>query len=325
VDTASKPFIELEEKMKKFLSFATLTVTIFLLVACGSSSKSENSTSSDKVELSSKPKIDGFHYYGDIPKNPKRIASLSSTYTGYLLQLGFDPVTVTSYDAKNPVLKEKVKNAKVLMPEDLESIAKQKPDLIVVDASDKNIDELKKIAPTIAIDYGKNDYLEILNRFGQIFGKEKEADQWIADWKSKTADIGKQLKEKLGQNVTFTVVGLYEKEIYLFGNNWGRGGEVIYKSLGFDAPQKVKDEVFPSGYLQVSQETVSEYIGDYVLVAAEDDKTGSALYESDVWKSIPAVQQNHILKVDANAFYFNDPLTLEYELKTIQDGLEKMN
>ena len=211
------------------------------------------------------------------------------------------------------------------MPEDLESIAKQKPDLIVVDASDKNIDELKKIAPTIAIDYGKNDYLEILNRFGQIFGKEKEADQWIADWKSKTADIGKQLKEKLGQNVTFTVVGLYEKEIYLFGNNWGRGGEVIYKSLGFDAPQKVKDEVFPSGYLQVSQETVSEYIGDYVLVAAEDDKTGSALYESDVWKSIPAVQQNHILKGDANAFYFNDPLTLEYELKTIQDGLEKMN
>ena len=311
--------------MKKFLSFATLTVTIFLLVACGSSSKSENSTSSNKVELSSKPKIDGFHYYGDIPKNPKRIASLSSTYTGYLLQLGFDPVTVTSYDAKNPVLKEKVKNAKVLMPEDLESIAKQKPDLIVVDASDKNIDELKKIAPTIAIDYGKNDYLEILNRFGQIFGKEKEADQWIADWKSKTADIGKQLKEKLGQNVTFTVVGLYEKEIYLFGNNWGRGGEVIYKSLGFEAPQKVKDEVFPSGYLQVSQETVSEYIGDYVLVAAEDDKTGSALYESDVWKSIPAVQQNHILKVDANAFYFNDPLTLEYELKTIQDGLEKMN
>lgn len=311
--------------MKKFLSFATLTVTIFLLVACGSSSKSENSASSEKVELSSKPKIDGFHYYGDIPKNPKRIASLSSTYTGYLLQLGFDLVTVTSYDAKNPVLKEKVKNAKVLMPEDLKSIAKQKPDLIVVDASDKNIDELKKIAPTIAIDYGKNDYLEILNRFGQIFGKEKEADQWIADWKSKTADIGKQLKEKLGQNVTFTVVGLYEKEIYLFGNNWGRGGEVIYRSLGFDAPQKVKDEVFPSGYLQVSQETVSEYIGDYVLVAAEDDKTGSALYESDVWKSIPAVQQNHILKVDANAFYFNDPLTLEYELKTIQDGLEKMN
>lgn len=311
--------------MKKFLSIFTLTLLTVFLVSCGNSSKKSDSSSTGKVELSSKPKIDGFTYYGDIPKNPKKIASLSSTYTGYLLQLGFDPISVTSYDAKNPVIKDKVKDAKVVMPEDLETIAKQKPDLIVVDASNKNIDELKKIAPTITIEYGKNDYLEILNRFGKIFGKEDEADKWIKDWKSKTAKIGKELKAKLGENVTFTVVGLFEKEIYLFGNNWGRGGEVIYQALGFDAPQKVKDEVFKLGYLAASQETVGSYIGDYVLVAAENEETGSSLYESDVWKSIPAVQQNHVLKVDANAFYFNDPLTLEYELKTIQEGLEKMN
>lgn len=163
--------------MKKFLSIFTLTLLTVFLVSCGNSSKKSDSSSTGKVELSSKPKIDGFTYYGDIPKNPKKIASLSSTYTGYLLQLGFDPISVTSYDAKNPVIKDKVKDAKVVMPEDLETIAKQKPDLIVVDASDKNIDELKKIAPTIAIEYGKNDYLEILNRFGKIFGKEDEADK----------------------------------------------------------------------------------------------------------------------------------------------------
>ncbi|MBP2620923.1 iron-hydroxamate ABC transporter substrate-binding protein [Streptococcus panodentis] len=312
--------------MKKFLSFATLALAVLLLAACGSSSsKSDSAASSDKIALSSKPKIDGFTYYGDIPKKPTRIASLSSTYTGYLLQLGYSPVAVTSYDAKNPVLKDKVKDAKVLMPEDTEAIANLKPDLIVVDASDKNIDALKKIAPTITIEYGKNDYLEILNRFGQIFGQEEEADKWIENWKTKTAEVGKELKAKIGENATFTVVGLYEKEIYLFGNNWGRGGEVLYKSLGFDAPQKVKDEVFPTGYLQISYETVGDYIGDYVLIAAENDETGSALYESDVWKSIPAVEKGHVLKVDANAFYFNDPLTLEYELKTIQEGLEKMN
>ncbi|KXT84608.1 Ferrichrome-binding periplasmic protein precursor [Streptococcus sp. DD11] len=312
--------------MKKFLSFATLALAVLLLAACGSnSSKSDSAASSDKIALSSKPKIDGFTYYGDIPKKPTRIASLSSTYTGYLLQLGYSPVAVTSYDAKNPVLKDKVKDAKVLMPEDTEAIANLKPDLIVVDASDKNIDALKKIAPTITIEYGKNDYLEILNRFGQIFGQEEEADKWIENWKTNTAEVGKELKAKIGENATFTVVGLYEKEIYLFGNNWGRGGEVLYKSLGFDAPQKVKDEVFPTGYLQISYETVGDYIGDYVLIAAENDETGSALYESDVWKSIPAVEKGHVLKVDANAFYFNDPLTLEYELKTIQEGLEKMN
>ena len=311
--------------MKKFFAFLTVALAVFLLAACSSSSRSSNSSSSEQTELSSKPKIDGFNYYGDIPKNPKRIASLSSTYTGYLYQLGFDPASVTNYDAKNPVMKDRAKDAEILLPDDTESISKLKPDLIIVDASDKNIDKLKKIAPTIAIEYGKNDYLEILNRFGQVFGKEKEADQWIEDWTSRTAKIGQDLKAKLGENATFTVAGLSDKEIYLFGNNWGRGGEVVYKALGFDAPQKVKDEVFGPGYLAVSQETVASYIGDYVLVAAETEDTGSFLYESDVWKAIPAVQQGHVLKVDANAFYFNDPLSLEYELKTIQEGLEKMN
>ncbi|MBP2623371.1 iron-hydroxamate ABC transporter substrate-binding protein [Streptococcus oricebi] len=303
--------------MKKIFSVLTLTLLALVLVACGSNKQSSK-------QLSSMPKIEGFTYYGDIPKDPQKIASLSSTYTGYLLKLGFDPVAVTSYDAKNPVLKDKVKSAKVLMPDDLESIAKTKPDLIVVDADDKNVKELAKIAPTIAIKYGKNDYLAIHSNFGKIFGKEKEADNWIKDWKSKTAKIGQDLRGKLGQETTFTVAGLFEKEIYLFGNNWGRGGEVIYQALGFDAPQKVKDQVFKPGYLAVTQETVGDYIGDYVLVAAENEETGSSLYESDIWKAIPAVQKGHVLKVDANAFYFNDPLTLEYELDVIQKGLEKI-
>ena len=304
--------------MKKIFSVLTLVLLGTFLVAC--SSKQEPSQN----KLSSMPKIEGFTYYGDIPKNPKKVASLSSTYTGYLLKLGFNPAAVTSYDAKNPVLKDKVKNAKVLMPDDLESIAKLRPDLIVVDADDKNVKELAKIAPTIAIKYGKNDYLAIHSNFGKIFDKEEEAENWIKDWKSKTAKIGQELKAKLGEKSTFTVAGLFEKEIYLFGNNWGRGGEVIYQALGFDAPQKVKDEVFKTGYLAVTQETVGDYIGDYVLVAAENEETGSSLYESDIWKSIPAVQKGHVLKVDANAFYFNDPLTLEYELNTIQEGLQKM-
>ncbi len=41
-------------------------------------------------------------------------------------------------------------------------------------------------------------------------------------------------------------------------------------------------------------------------VAAEDDKNRQCSYESDVWKSIPAVQQNHILKVD-EAAHENEP------------------
>ncbi|MBF8970994.1 MULTISPECIES: iron-hydroxamate ABC transporter substrate-binding protein [unclassified Streptococcus] len=308
--------------MKKLLTWLGLGLLLVTLAACASSS----STSNAKVDvvLSSKPKIDGFDYSGDIPQNPQRIVSLSSSYTGYLYQLGFDPVSVTTYDAKNPVLKDRVKDAQVLMPEDLESIAKANPDLIVVESNDPNLKELQKIAPTLAVTYGKNDYLQLLNSFGQVFGKEKEADEWIANWKDRTAKIGRELRNQLGEDVTVTVMGLFEKDIYLFGNNWGRGGEVVYQTLGFKAPQKVQEEVFKPGYLAVNQDALPEYLGDIVVVAAENEETGSALYESNLWKSQPAVEKNRVLKVDANAFYFNDPLSLEYELKTIQEGFQKM-
>ena len=163
-----------------------------------------------------------------------------------------------------------------------------------------------------------------MTSFGKVFDQEKQAKDWIKNWNEKTAKVGKELKAKLGENATFTVIGLYEKDIDLFGNNWGRGGEVIYQALGFKAPQKVVDDVFKAGYLEVSQEVLPKYIGDYAIVAAEDEKTGASLYESDVWRSIPAVLQGHILKVNANAFYFNDPLSLEYELKTLENGLKAM-
>lgn len=308
--------------MKKLLTWLGLSLLLVTLVACSTASPA--SPAKEEVTLSSKPKIDGFDYSGAIPQNPQRIVSLSSSYTGYLYQLGFEPISVTSYDAKNPVLKDRVKEAQVLMPDDLESIAKANPDLIVVESNDPNLKELQKIAPTLAVTYGKNDYLQLLNRFGQVFAKEKEADEWIANWQERTAKIGQELRQQLGQDVTVTVMGLFEKDIYLFGNNWGRGGEVVYQALGFKAPQKVQDEVFKPGYLMVNQDALPAYLGDIVLVAAENEETGSSLYESALWKSQPAVEQDRVLKVDANAFYFNDPLSLEYELKTIQEGFQKI-
>lgn len=304
--------------IKRPLTLMLVLLASFILVACGTSS------SKNSENLSSMPKIEGFSYTGEVPETPKRIVSLASSYTGYLAQLNLKMVGVTSYDKKNPVLTEKVKDAKEVSSSDLESIAALEPDLIVVGSTEENIDKLKKIAPTIVIEYGKRDYLQLVGDFGNIFNKEKEAQSWLDSWSKETEKVAKEVKEVTGKDATFAVMGLFQKEVYVFGKNWGRGGEIIYQALGYKAPQKIQDEVFKTGYLSISQEVVDQYAADYILVAAEDDKTGASLYESDVWKSIPAVQQNHVLKVDANAFYFNDPLTLEYELKTIKDGILAM-
>lgn len=303
--------------MKKILSFLSLAMAVMSLIACSSTT----SHSTGEKQLSSMPKIEGFSYKGKIPAKPKKVISLASSYTGHLLKLELPLVGVTSYDKKNPVLKDMVKDAKEVTSEDLEAVAALEPDLIVVGSTDENIDQLAAIAPTIVVEYGKQNHLDILSSWGKFFGQEKKASQWLTDWKAKTAKVAKEVKAVTGEKATFTVMGLYEKEIYLFGNNWGRGGEVIYQDLGYTAPEKVLKQVFPTGYLAVSQEVIADYAGDYIIVAAEDDKTGSALYESDIWKNLPAVKNGHVVRVNANAFYFNDPFTLEHELHTLRDAI----
>lgn len=52
--------------MKKALVLFSLCLTCLLLVACGKANTTQNE------KLSSKPKIEGFHYYGAIPERPKR-------------------------------------------------------------------------------------------------------------------------------------------------------------------------------------------------------------------------------------------------------------
>ncbi|MTB59637.1 iron-hydroxamate ABC transporter substrate-binding protein [Streptococcus uberis] len=304
--------------MKKLLVTLVLIFSTLSLIACSSQSTKQED---HKTKLSQMPKISGFTYKGKVTENPKRVVSLSSTYTGYLAKLDIPLVGITSYDHKNPVLKKYIKDAKVVSATDLESITALEPDLIIVGSNEENISQLAEIAPLISIEYRKHDYLQVFSDFGKVFNKTKETDKWLQEWKTKTASFESDVKAVTGNDATFTIMGLYEKDIYLFGKDWGRGGEIIHQAFQYQAPEKVKTEVFPKGYLSISQEVLPDYIGDYVVVAAEDEKTGSSLYESDLWKNIPAVQKNHVIKVNANTFYFTDPLSLEYELKTLTDAI----
>lgn len=303
--------------MKKSILMVTMILTSLLLVACSTS----DNTKEKATAISQMPKISGFTYKGEIPKNPKRVVSLSSTYTGYLAKLKLPLVGVTSYDAKNPVLKSHIKGAKVVGATDLETIVGLKPDLIVVGSNEENIDQLAKIAPVISVEYRKHDYLQVFSDFGQVFDKTKETDQWLREWKDKTKSTATKVKAVTGDSATFSIIGLYDKEIYLFGKDWGRGGEIIHQAFGYKAPEKVTSEVFPKGYLSISQEVLPDYAGDYLIVAAENDETGSALFESSLWKELPAVKNKHVIKVNANTFYFTDPLSLEYELKVLEKAL----
>ncbi|MEQ9763076.1 ABC transporter substrate-binding protein [Streptococcus jiangjianxini] len=313
-------------KGRKLLTFICLMTACFLLVACSSSKK--ETSKSEEVNISSMPKIKGFTYYGDVPENPKKVVNFAYSYTGYLLKLGVD---VSSYsldlEKNSTAFGDKLKGLPQLTSADTEAIAAQEPDLIIVFSLDENIDKLKKIAPVLAIEFGASDYLQVMDQLGQIFGKEKEAKAWRQDWDKKVSQTKKKLAKQLKPDTTFTVMDFYDKSIYLYGPEFGRGSELIYRALGYKAPQKVKEDVFKKGWFGVSQEVLGDYIGDYAVVNINKDnqKAASSLKESDVWKNIPAVKEGHVLTVDYNLFYFADPMSLELQLDAFTTAVKKAN
>ncbi|HFI0642059.1 TPA: ABC transporter substrate-binding protein [Streptococcus suis] len=308
--------------MKKFLAIFSLFVGLVFLTACSTSS------SSTDVELSSMPKIEGITYHGDIPKNPKKVVNFAYSYTGYLLQLGID---VSSYsldlEKNSPAFGDKLKDVPQLTTADTEAIAAQKPDVILVFAGDDNLETLKEIAPVIEITYGKSDYLKMLTDVGQIFGKEKEAQAWLDQWDKKVATAKEELKGLIDTSSTFTVMDFFDKNIFLYGNNFGRGGELIYRALGFAAPAKVQEDIISKeGWFGVSQEALPEYVGDYVLVNVNDKtkEAAASLKESDIWKNLPAVKNGHVIEIDYNLFYFSDPMSLDLQIDAFVSEIQKL-
>ncbi len=299
-------------RKKIWLGLASLIALLLFLAGCQASS-------SKAAKTSSMPKISGFTYTGKIPENPKKVVNFAYSYTGYLLKLGVNVSSYSlDYEKDSPAFGNQLKQAKKLQSSDTEAIAAQKPDLIIAFSTDQNLDKLKKIAPVLVITYGKHDYLDMMTQLGKVFGKEKEAQNWLDSWKQQVATAKKTIDKSIASDATFTVMDFYGKDIYLYGNNWGRGGELVYDSLGYKAPQKVQDDVFKTGYFGVSQEAIGEYIGDYVILnstKASADST-NALTESDVWKNTTAYKNKHVFKVDEALFYFSDPLSLESQLKT---------
>ncbi len=210
---------------------------------------------------------------------------------------------------------------------DTEAIAAQKPDVILVFAGDDNLETLKEIAPVIEITYGKSDYLKMLTDIGQIFGKEKEAQAWLDQWDKKVATAKEELKGLIDTSSTFTVMDFFDKNIFLYGNNFGRGGELIYRALGFAAPAKVQEDIInKEGWFGVSQEALPEYVGDYVLVNVNDKtkEAAASLKESDIWKNLPAVKNGHVIEIDYNLFYFSDPMSLDLQIDAFVSEIQKL-
>lgn len=292
---------------------------MFVLAACGSNK--EEGTSSSKKEKSSEPTTITYESENgpvEVPADPQRVLVLSS-FAGNVMALDVPLVGVDSWSKMNPRFEEKLEGVEEVTDENLEKIIELDPDLIVGLSNIKNVDKLKEIAPTVTFTYGAVDYLTQHVEIGKLLNKEKEAQTWVDDFETRTKQVGDDIKAEIGEDATVTVIESFDKQLYVFGDNWGRGTEILYQEMGLGMPEKVKEMALKDGYYALSAEVLPEYTGDYLIFSKHKDADNS-FEETETFKNIPAVKNDQLFTVDAMEFYFNDPLTLDYQLEFFKES-----
>ncbi|TKH42850.1 ABC transporter substrate-binding protein [Paenibacillus terrae] len=307
--------------MKKlFIPLVLLLVVV--LSACGGNqaNHTQNSKSSSSEAASdSKSESTTFVYQSEngpveVPTHPQRVVVLTRFLTGNVMALGVPLVGVDEMSKTNPNFVEKLEGAEAVTDESLEKIIELNPDLIIGLSDIKNVDKFKQIAPTVTYTYGKVDFLTQQREIGKLLNKEKEAQAWADDFTARAQKAGKEIKAKIGADATVSVIETFNKQLYVYGDNFGRGTEILYQEFGLAMPKKVKEATQKEGYLALSTEVMKDYLGDYVIFSKNVDEDNS-FQNTETYKNIPAVKNQRVFEADAKAFYFNDPLSMEYQLK----------
>ncbi|UFU00821.1 iron-hydroxamate ABC transporter substrate-binding protein [Radiobacillus kanasensis] len=300
--------------MKKI--YIPLFLMLLLLIsACGNSEEASSSTNNQDQEPETIT-YDSENGPIEVPTNPQRVVVLSS-FAGNVMALDVPLVGVDSWSKMNPRYEE-LKDVEEVTDENIEKILELNPDLIIGLSTIKNVEKLQEIAPTVTYTYGKLDYLEQHIEIGKLLNKEEEAKAWVEDFKQRAQVLGEDIKQKIGEDATVSVIENDDKNLYVFGDNWGRGTEILYQEMGLKMPEKVKEMALEPGYYTLSSEALPEFAGDYMIFSKVSDGYTS-FQETETYQNIPAVQKGQVFEVDAKWFYFNDPLTLEDQLTYFVD------
>ena len=289
--------------------------------ATTSNSNNNSANNSEQEAASTEPQMVTYQSENgpiEVPANPQRVVMLSSGYVGNVLALGVPVVGVDSWAVGSSLFTNQLKDVAIISEDDVEGVLNLEPDLIIASSTTANLEKFKEIAPTITYTYNALDYLSQHVEIGKLVGKEAEAQGWVDDFKARAKQAGQDVKAKHGNDVTVTVIEHYAKQMAVFGNNWGRGTEVLYQEMGLGMTEKVAEMALADGYYALSVEVLPQYAGDFIVLS--NDGSDNSFKETDTFKNIPAVSSGHVIEANAADFFFNDPITLEFQLQLFIDG-----
>lgn len=311
--------------MKKVWLFTLLLALSVVMAACGGAKSAENAgqgnASGTETQASTPAETGGEivvkHMLGEttVKKNPQKVVVFDYGVLDSLDQLGVEVAGVPQ-EGVPPYLSKyndesKYANVGGLKEADFEAVNALKPDLIIISGRlQDSYEELSDIAPTIYMAVDNADYMNSLKgnvtTLGQIFGKEKEAEEAISSIEASIKALNDKVKAS-GKNALIVLTNEGKLSAYGAGSRFG----VIHDVFGF-TPADANIEVSTHGQ-SVSFEYVMEKNPDYLFVvdrSAVVSGQGEAVpakqvIENDLVKNTNAFKEGHIVYLDPNYWYLS--------------------
>lgn len=301
-----------------------VTMLAIIMVACGSKNSNQSTEGNSNqqgisdvvIDETTNDKEQDFKIIttvnGEIkvPAHPKRI--VAEEYLGSLIALDVIPVGAPGLTLDNMYFKEAltgVADTGAYGQMSSEKILELQPDLIISGIAE-NYEVLSKIAPTITIPYGdlKNAHEE-LTYFGELLGMEQEAKDWLVNYDQIIAEAKQKVDEVIPADASFSIIENTAGSTYAYGDNFGRGGQAVYHALGRKPPAEVADHIMEKQWAEISEETLTQYAGDYIILTS-NDRTLEDYKADPIWSSLPAVKNNQVFVWKEEVSWYYDPIAI---------------
>ncbi len=286
--------------MKKILSL--LFVTVIILTGCNQSNETSGETFTNVDDLGREVTYSTDRIYAD-------------SYQGQLMYMDANLIGTDLTYQSGTWPQDKVNNL-TDTGGDMELVASLQPTLIIT-FTEELVDQYSAIAPTYYIEYGKEDPIEIMPRLGELLGLEDRVDSIVSDFEKEIAEIKTLIDQP---DLTYTIAETESDYIYLMGDNWARGGFILYKYLGLKGSELGEETYIHNDptYTLVDEEGFLNYDSDVLLLVSQDPDN-SLVKTSKAYDTLTSAANDHVYVMDPNFAWFDDPYAIEAQLNFFRE------
>lgn len=262
-----------------------------------------------------------------IPIQPQRILYYGEA-TGDLLVLGVRPLGGNVYALRNTWMQTIAQGIEDIgIPLNLHKAAELEPDLIIFSSPDeRQYEQLAKVAPTVTY----NAFAPVEQRLlclGELLGKHKEANQWLAEYGRRLTLMWQRLKGTILPGETATVL-IYHRGRRLFVMGTSGLSSLLYHPSGFGAQAAVQ-EILDAGepYREIVESELPLYAGDRLFVMLPSSgpscqATWELMY-SKRWKELTAVRNGKVHVLEEGKWNLMDAYTREHQIELLPAVVEE--